>query len=346
VHGARLAALRDDVAGAEAAVRDDFVVRGTASALEKSYFRLTGAPDPASVRPEPVLAAALARLLGLLAAGSESYFYALDQFKGMRQDCTVQHLRSGLTVAVYEAHARAALAYGDVPEYNQCQTQLAGLHAAGLPGCTGEFLAYRLLYQTAHARQGERVALLQTLRAAAGPARARAACPRRRVTACACPRARAPAPGPARPGALRCAAARVSQVSYRRSRARGQAQAAEHPAVRHALQVREAVAAGDFAAYFKLYADAPNLGRALMDMALPRVRYSALHVLTRAYQPSVPLAFVARMLGFVARGPRAAGSPAAAPLPGCSQAVFAGAAAPQVPAPALAAAGKQRPVAR
>jgi len=174
VHGARLAALRDDVAGAEAALRDDFVVRGTAAALEKSYFRLTGAPDPASVRPEPVLERALARLLGLLAAGSESYFYALDQFKGMRQDCTVQHLRSGLTVAVYEAHARAALAYGDVPEYNQCQTQLAALHGAGLPGCTGEFLAYRLLYQTAHARQGERVALLQTLRAAAGPARARA----------------------------------------------------------------------------------------------------------------------------------------------------------------------------
>ena len=167
----RLAALRDDVAGAEEVHGEDFVVRGTQQELEKSYFRLTGAPDPASVRPEPVLERALERLLGLLRAGGESYFYALDQFKGMRQDCTVQHLRNGLTVRVYEAHARAALEYGDVPEYNQCQTQLAVLHGEGLPGCHDEFLAYRILYQTAHARQGERLALLQTLRRAMGPAR-------------------------------------------------------------------------------------------------------------------------------------------------------------------------------
>ena len=127
----RLAALRDDVAGAEEVNGDSFVVRGTQQELEKSYFRLTGAPDPASVRPEPVLERALERLLGLLRAGGESYFYALDQFKGMRQDCTVQHLRNGLTVRVYEAHARAALEYGDVPEYNQCQTQLAVLARRG-----------------------------------------------------------------------------------------------------------------------------------------------------------------------------------------------------------------------
>lgn len=106
---------------------------------------------------------------------------------------------------------------------------------------------------------------------------------------------------------------------------------AAHPAVQHALQVREAVAGGDFAAFFKLYAAAPNLGRALMDMALPRVRYSALHVLTRAYQPSVPVALVARLLGFVARS-RAASCPSEEMLPGCSRPVFAGAAAPQVTA--------------
>ncbi|KAK9833986.1 hypothetical protein WJX81_000870 [Elliptochloris bilobata] len=269
----RLAALRDDVAGAEEVDWDDFVVRGTAQALEKSYFRLTGAPDAAGVRPEPVLERALERLLGLLRAGGESYFYALDQFKGMRQDCTVQHLRNGLTVRVYEAHARAALEYGDVPEYNQCQTQLAVLHGEGLPGCHDEFLAYRILYQTAHARQGERLALLQTLRKAMGPA-------------------------------------------------------AAHPSVQHALQVREAVASGNFAAFFKLYAAAPSLGRALMDMALPRVRYSALHVLTRAYQPSVPVALVARLLGFVARS-GIASCPSEDTLPGCSRLVFAGVAAPQ-----------------
>jgi hypothetical protein len=48
---------------------------------------------------------------------------------------------------VYEAHARAALEYGDQAEYNQCQAQLALLYAAGQPGAHAEFAAYRLLYQ-------------------------------------------------------------------------------------------------------------------------------------------------------------------------------------------------------
>jgi hypothetical protein len=36
----------------------------------------------------------------------------------------VQHLRNELAVRIYQAHARAALEYGDSAEYNQCQTQL------------------------------------------------------------------------------------------------------------------------------------------------------------------------------------------------------------------------------
>ena len=55
--------------------------QGTCQRLEKSYFRLTSAPDPAEVRPEPVLAAALDRLLRLVRAGQEKYLYLLDQFK-------------------------------------------------------------------------------------------------------------------------------------------------------------------------------------------------------------------------------------------------------------------------
>jgi SAC3 family protein LENG8/THP3 len=44
--------------------------------------------------------------------------------QAMRQDLTVQHLRNELAVRIYQAHARAALEYGDSAEYNQCQTQL------------------------------------------------------------------------------------------------------------------------------------------------------------------------------------------------------------------------------
>jgi hypothetical protein len=64
---------------------------------------------------------------------------------------------------VYEAHARAALEYGDNAEYNQCQTQLAILYAAGLPGSHAEFGSYRLLYQSVHAAAGEGRRLLGTL---------------------------------------------------------------------------------------------------------------------------------------------------------------------------------------
>lgn len=65
---------------------------------------------------------------------------------------------------MYEAHARAALEYGDNAEYNQCQAQLAILYAKGLPGAHAEFGAYRLLYQAVYALHGEGRKLLGTLR--------------------------------------------------------------------------------------------------------------------------------------------------------------------------------------
>ena len=71
-----------DAGAAEDQRWDDFVIRGTCQTLDKSYFRLTAAPDPADVRPEPVLRRALERLVGQLAAEQPvKYLYALDQFK-------------------------------------------------------------------------------------------------------------------------------------------------------------------------------------------------------------------------------------------------------------------------
>lgn len=64
-----------------AAEADIVQLQGTCQRLEKSYFRLTSAPDPAEVRPEAVLGAALDRLLRLVRAGQEKYLYLLDQFK-------------------------------------------------------------------------------------------------------------------------------------------------------------------------------------------------------------------------------------------------------------------------
>ena len=55
-----------------------------------------------------------------------------------------QRLRNATAVMVYEAHGRAALEYGDLAEFNQCQTQLHAMYADGLPGCVAEFTAYKV----------------------------------------------------------------------------------------------------------------------------------------------------------------------------------------------------------
>ena len=120
-------------------------VVGTCQELEKQYFRLTSAAKPSTVRPVAVLERTLS-LLRQKWKEEHNYHYICDQFKSLRQDLTVQHVKSEFTVRVYEIHARIALEKGDIGEYNQCQTQLRALYKQNLPGSRLEFLAYRILY--------------------------------------------------------------------------------------------------------------------------------------------------------------------------------------------------------
>ena len=101
--------------------------------------------------------------MDLIRDGKVNYFYAADQFKGMRQDCTVQHLCNGLSASIYEAHARCALEHGDAAEYNQCQAQLIQHYQAGICSAHEEFAAYRLLNQAVHARRGNHAGVLSCL---------------------------------------------------------------------------------------------------------------------------------------------------------------------------------------
>lgn len=120
-------------------------VVGKCQTLEKNYLRLTSAPNPDTVRPLPVLEKTL-DLLKKKWKAENNYGYIWDQFKSLRQDLTVQHIRNEFTVNVYEIHARIALEKGDLSEYNQCQTQLRALYSQQIGGHPTEFRAYGILY--------------------------------------------------------------------------------------------------------------------------------------------------------------------------------------------------------
>ena len=123
-----------------------FAVVGQCRVLEKSYFRLTSAPDPSLVRPERVLS----RHLENLESSQRDYAYISNQLRAIRQDLTVQAVKNDLTVRVYEFHARLALANADLGQFNQCQTQLKELHGISNLAVTdeskAEFLCYSLIY--------------------------------------------------------------------------------------------------------------------------------------------------------------------------------------------------------
>ena len=121
------------------------IVQGRCQELEKDFLRLNGPADPAKVRPEPVIRAALDRLVGMIARAEQPYRYHWTQLKAMRQDLIVQHLQSETAAAVEEVFARRALEHGDMRDYQKCSTALRVLFDAGVQGCRAEFDAYRIL---------------------------------------------------------------------------------------------------------------------------------------------------------------------------------------------------------
>lgn len=198
-------------------------VVGRCQDLEKRYFRLTSAPNPDAVRPLPVLEKTL-DFLKKKWRKENNYGYICDQFKSLRQDLTVQHIRNDFTVNVYEIHARIALEKGDLGEYNQCQTQLRALYAQNLGGHPMEFMAYRILYFIYTRNQT----------------------------------------------AINDALADLTPTDK------------SDLAVKHALDVRSALALGNYHRFFQLYLDTPNMGAYLMDMFVDRERLAALACISKS----------------------------------------------------------------
>ncbi|KAH0836983.1 hypothetical protein AYO21_01714 [Fonsecaea monophora] len=212
---------------------------GRSQKLEKNYFRLTSAPNPDDVRPLEVLRKTL-ELLKKKWRTEGNYVYICDQFKSLRQDLTVQHIKNEFTTSVYEYHARIALEKGDLGEYNQCQTQLRALYKQNLGGHPVEFKAYRILYFIHTCNQTDMNDVLSDLTPADK----------------------------------------------------------KEPAIKHALEVRSALALGNYHKFFKLYLTVPDMGAYLMDMFVERERLAALACLCKAYKPDVRLRFVTEELGF------------------------------------------------
>lgn len=205
-------------------------VVGKSQKLEKNYFRLTAPPNPEDVRPLAVLRQTLEHLKKKWRTES-NYVYICDQFKSLRQDLTVQHIKNDFTTNVYEIHARIALEKGDLGEYNQCQTQLRSLYKQKLGGHPSEFTAYRVLYLIYTCNRADMSDVLSDLTAADK----------------------------------------------------------KEPAVQHALEVRSALALGNYHKFFKLYLSVPNMGGYLMDMFIERERLAALARMSKAYVKPLPL---------------------------------------------------------
>ncbi|KAJ9545533.1 hypothetical protein OSB04_025240 [Centaurea solstitialis] len=75
-------------------------------------------------------------------------------------------------------------------------------------------------------------------------------------------------------------------------------EARKDEAVKHALAVRAAVTSGNYVSFFRLYKIAPNLNTCLMDLYIEKMRYAALKCITRSYRPTLPVSYVAQVLGF------------------------------------------------
>ncbi|KAK0636677.1 SAC3/GANP/Nin1/mts3/eIF-3 p25 family-domain-containing protein [Bombardia bombarda] len=72
----------------------------------------------------------------------------------------------------------------------------------------------------------------------------------------------------------------------------------EEAPIKHALNVRSALALGNYHRFFRLYDETPNMGAYLMDMFVGRERLAALCNICRAYKPDVPLRFITEELYF------------------------------------------------
>ncbi|KAI2618777.1 SAC3/GANP/Nin1/mts3/eIF-3 p25 family-domain-containing protein [Hypoxylon sp. NC1633] len=72
----------------------------------------------------------------------------------------------------------------------------------------------------------------------------------------------------------------------------------EERPIKHALNVRSALALGNYHRFFQLFLDVPNMGAYLMDMFVKRERLAALATICKSFKPEVKLRFITEELSF------------------------------------------------
>mmetsp|Transcript_50075 Transcript_50075/g.132000 ORF Transcript_50075/g.132000 Transcript_50075/m.132000 type:complete len:343 (+) Transcript_50075:146-1174(+) len=98
-------------------------LQGESQTIEKSYQRTIGGfPLAEHVRSSQVLEKAFHRTLQ-----TEDYAYVSDQLRAVRQDLTVQHIRSPFAALVWEQSAVRAAANADWATFDSCLPELAAL---------------------------------------------------------------------------------------------------------------------------------------------------------------------------------------------------------------------------
>ncbi|KAL4511745.1 hypothetical protein ABPG72_012590 [Tetrahymena utriculariae] len=120
---------------------------GTCTDIEKPYLRLTKEPSPDQVRPEEVLKKSLKFLMTKWRDRDCEYSYIQSQFRSIRQDLIIQHIRNEFTAKVCEYNARICLEVDDVGQYVQCCATLFDLYNSGIQGEKEEFYCYKIIDQ-------------------------------------------------------------------------------------------------------------------------------------------------------------------------------------------------------
>ncbi|KAI1409175.1 SAC3/GANP/Nin1/mts3/eIF-3 p25 family-domain-containing protein [Hypoxylon sp. FL1857] len=72
----------------------------------------------------------------------------------------------------------------------------------------------------------------------------------------------------------------------------------EERPIKHALNVRSALALGNYHKFFQLYLDVPNMGAYLMDMFVKRERLAALANMCKAFKQELKLRYITEELAF------------------------------------------------